>query len=140
MFGGLAFMVNGHMCCGIVDKDIVVRTGREQYEAALSKPALGSSLSQDWITNGDKSAAHSILARSDQLQQRPYTFAQTNLSCSLFACDEAADHTFRVARENEAAGATDAAAWVPLDGLAGGGRQLGVPNQAVACPSSGGRE
>src|SRR6266704_1604534 len=28
----------------------------------------------------------------------PNTFAQTNLSCSLFACDEAADHTFRVAK------------------------------------------
>jgi hypothetical protein len=32
------------------------------------------------------------------LQQRPNTFAQTNLSTSFFACDKAADHTFRVAR------------------------------------------
>jgi len=38
MFGGLAFMVNGHMCCGIVDKNLVVRTGPKQYDAALSKP------------------------------------------------------------------------------------------------------
>jgi len=38
MFGGLAFMVNGHMCCGIVDKNFVVRTGPKRYEAALSKP------------------------------------------------------------------------------------------------------
>jgi TfoX/Sxy family transcriptional regulator of competence genes len=38
MFGGLAFMVDGHMCCGIVEKDFVVRIGPEQYEAALSKP------------------------------------------------------------------------------------------------------
>jgi len=38
MFGGLAFMVNGHMCCGIVDKDFVVRTGPDEYEAALSQP------------------------------------------------------------------------------------------------------
>ncbi len=38
MFGGLAFMVNGHMCCGIVGKDLMVRTGRDQYEAALSQP------------------------------------------------------------------------------------------------------
>src|SRR5581483_8378730 len=36
------------------------------------------------------------LAGSDQLQQRPNTFAQTNLSISLFACDKAADHTFRM--------------------------------------------
>ena len=38
MFGGLAFMVNGHMCCGIVDENLVVRTGPEQHEKALSQP------------------------------------------------------------------------------------------------------
>jgi hypothetical protein len=38
MFGGLAFMVNGHMCCGIVDKNFVVRVGPEQYEASLAEP------------------------------------------------------------------------------------------------------
>ena len=37
MFGGLAFMVNGHMCCGIVGKDFVLRTGPDQYEEALSQ-------------------------------------------------------------------------------------------------------
>ena len=51
---------------------------------------------QDCLTKWEESAAHSILARSDQLQQRPNTFAQTNLSISLFACDKAADHTFRM--------------------------------------------
>jgi TfoX-like protein len=38
MFGGLAFLVRGHMCCGIVGDDLVVRTGPEAYDAALSKP------------------------------------------------------------------------------------------------------
>jgi TfoX/Sxy family transcriptional regulator of competence genes len=38
MFGGLAFMVNGHMCCGIVGKDLVVRVGADAYEEALSQP------------------------------------------------------------------------------------------------------
>ncbi len=38
MFGGLAFMVNGHMCCGIVGDDFVVRTGPDKFEAALSQP------------------------------------------------------------------------------------------------------
>jgi hypothetical protein len=33
------------------------------------------------------------------LQQRPNTFAQTILSLSFFACDKAADHTFRLARQ-----------------------------------------
>jgi hypothetical protein len=31
------------------------------------------------------------------LQRRPNTFAQTILSLSFFACDKAADHTFRFA-------------------------------------------
>ncbi len=35
------------------------------------------------------------------LQQRPNTFAQTNLSLSFFACDKAADHTFRIALHSE---------------------------------------
>ena len=35
MFGGLAFMVNGHMCCGIVGHDLVVRTGGRIRSGAL---------------------------------------------------------------------------------------------------------
>jgi len=31
------------------------------------------------------------------LQRRPNTFAQTNLLSQFFACDKAADHTFRFA-------------------------------------------
>src|SRR5258708_2235463 len=38
MFGGLAFMVNGHMCCGIVGEDLVVRRGPDGYHGALSQP------------------------------------------------------------------------------------------------------
>lgn len=38
MFGGLAFMVNGHMCCGIVGDDLVVRVGANQRKSALSDP------------------------------------------------------------------------------------------------------
>ena len=38
MFGGLAFMVNGHMCCGIVGEELVVRVGADDYPQALSQP------------------------------------------------------------------------------------------------------
>ena len=38
MFGGLAFMVNGHMCCGVVGEEIVVRVGAEEHDEALSQP------------------------------------------------------------------------------------------------------
>lgn len=38
MFGGLAFMVKGHMCCGVIGQDLVVRVGPNQHEHALSQP------------------------------------------------------------------------------------------------------
>jgi len=38
MFGGLAFMVNGHMCCGLTKGDLMVRVGPEQHEEALAQP------------------------------------------------------------------------------------------------------
>lgn len=38
MFGGLCFMLAGRMCCGIVGQDLVVRTGREAWGAALREP------------------------------------------------------------------------------------------------------
>jgi TfoX/Sxy family transcriptional regulator of competence genes len=38
MFGGLTFMVNGAMCCGVTADAIVVRVGPSAYEAALAEP------------------------------------------------------------------------------------------------------
>ena len=38
MFGGLAFMVNGHMACGIVKDELMLRLGAEGAEAALERP------------------------------------------------------------------------------------------------------
>jgi len=35
MFGGLAFLLEGKMFCGIVNDDLMVRVGPERYEAAL---------------------------------------------------------------------------------------------------------
>ena len=37
MFGGLAFLVNGHMACGVQGEDLMVRVGPEDYTAALKK-------------------------------------------------------------------------------------------------------
>jgi len=37
MFGGLAFMVNGHMCCGVRQDHLMVRVGPQQYETALAQ-------------------------------------------------------------------------------------------------------
>jgi TfoX/Sxy family transcriptional regulator of competence genes len=38
MFGGLAFMLRGNMCCGIVGDELMVRVGPEQYGVALAQP------------------------------------------------------------------------------------------------------
>jgi hypothetical protein len=38
MFGGLAFMIDRHMCCGIVGCDLMLRLGRDGSDAALERP------------------------------------------------------------------------------------------------------
>lgn len=38
MFGGLAFLVNGHMACGPVNDVLMVRVGPDDYEVALTRP------------------------------------------------------------------------------------------------------
>ncbi len=38
MFGGLAFMVQGNMACGVTKNDFVVRVGPERYTEALLMP------------------------------------------------------------------------------------------------------
>ncbi len=38
MFGGIAFMVRGNMCCGVVKDTLMLRVGAENYESLLSLP------------------------------------------------------------------------------------------------------
>ena len=38
MFGGLAFMVAGHMACGIRDDELMVRVGKERWDESLARP------------------------------------------------------------------------------------------------------
>lgn len=38
MFGGLAFLVNGHMCCGINGEDLMLRVGADGQADALAQP------------------------------------------------------------------------------------------------------
>lgn len=40
MFGGVAFMFNGHMTFGLIGADIIVRVGRDAYEACLRQPQV----------------------------------------------------------------------------------------------------
>jgi TfoX/Sxy family transcriptional regulator of competence genes len=38
MFGGIAFMLNGNMFCGITRDDLMVRVGAERFQEALASP------------------------------------------------------------------------------------------------------
>jgi len=38
LFGGLAFLVYGNLCCGVIGDAILVRTGPDFYDAALQEP------------------------------------------------------------------------------------------------------
>jgi TfoX/Sxy family transcriptional regulator of competence genes len=37
MFGGACFTLNGHMFCGVVKDELMVRVGLEQYQSALQR-------------------------------------------------------------------------------------------------------
>lgn len=41
MFGGLAFMLAGNMCCCVTDRGLMVRVGRDDYAEALALPHAG---------------------------------------------------------------------------------------------------
>ena len=38
MFGGIAFMLDGHMCCGVLKDELVLRLGTEGAATARSQP------------------------------------------------------------------------------------------------------
>ncbi|MBI2766449.1 MAG: TfoX/Sxy family protein [Chloroflexi bacterium] len=38
MFGGIAFLINGNMACGIMRDELMARTGRERFAEALGRP------------------------------------------------------------------------------------------------------
>lgn len=42
MFGGIGYLVQGNMACGILDDQLIVRVGKDAYEEMLARP--GASL------------------------------------------------------------------------------------------------
>jgi len=38
MFGGIGFLVQGNIACGVHGQELIVRVGPERYEQALSQP------------------------------------------------------------------------------------------------------
>lgn len=53
ILGGLCFLVNGHMCAGIVGGTLMVRLGPDGHQEVLANDAsLG-----EWVTRGARFAA-----------------------------------------------------------------------------------
>ncbi|MGH7535085.1 MAG: TfoX/Sxy family protein [Gemmatimonadales bacterium] len=62
MFGGIAFLVRGNMCCGVHGPDLIVRLSPEHTDRALSAPHtrafdLTGRLMKGWILVGPKGRA-----------------------------------------------------------------------------------
>jgi TfoX/Sxy family transcriptional regulator of competence genes len=38
MFGGIAFLINGNMACGVHTDNLIVRLDRDDYDDALTRP------------------------------------------------------------------------------------------------------
>ena len=90
MFGGLAFLYRGRMCCGVVGNDLMVRVALDEFDAALRRPharpmdftgkplkgfvyvsaaglATAASL-RGWLTRGERAAKS---AAADHTPRRP---------------------------------------------------------------------
>ena len=52
MVGGLSFLVNGNMCCGITGMALLVRVGAESREQALREPYVRPMLFADRPLSG----------------------------------------------------------------------------------------
>lgn len=38
MFGGIGYLVNGNMACGVYQDNLIVRVGLERYQSSLEEP------------------------------------------------------------------------------------------------------
>ena len=57
MFGGISFLINGNMCCGVLGQDLLARVGPDAAEGALAEPAtrpfdMGRGPSRGWVMVG----------------------------------------------------------------------------------------
>jgi TfoX/Sxy family transcriptional regulator of competence genes len=41
MFGGLAFLMHGHMCCGVIEDKIVLRINPASLDQVMGMPGVG---------------------------------------------------------------------------------------------------
>jgi hypothetical protein len=71
MFGGLAFMLNGNMFCGMTQDVLMARVGPKHYEAALAKPHVRVMDFTGRVMKGYVYVDPAGMASDEELQYRP---------------------------------------------------------------------
>lgn len=69
MFGGLAFMLDGNMACGVIGDEMMVRVGPDAYPAALAKPGAREMDFTGRPMRGMVMVAAEILIEDDRLAE-----------------------------------------------------------------------
>ena len=81
MFGGVGFILNGNMACGVQGDSLIVRVGTENNDSALSQPFV-----RPFIVTGGKPMAGWVLVDPDGVVseqelgvwvERGYAYAQS---------------------------------------------------------------
>ena len=63
MFGGVGFILNGNMACGVLGSDLIVRVGTDKYSAALSQAYV-----KPFLTPGGKPMSGWVLVAMQGLE------------------------------------------------------------------------
>lgn len=80
MFGGLSFLLNGNMACGVIGEDLIVRVGPHGYEEALREAHTRAFDFTGRPMSGWVVVAPEGVAEDDRLEQwvlRGVSFAST---------------------------------------------------------------
>ncbi len=75
MFGGLAFMLNGHMLCGVTGVGAMYRVGKENEQKALDLPGVVKMTFTGRPMGGFVEVSEDALA-DDQIREQLLTLAQ----------------------------------------------------------------
>jgi hypothetical protein len=86
MFGGLAFLLGGHMFCGVVKEDLMVRLGPDAADRALDQPHVRP---MDFTGRPMKGMVFIGPAGLDGAMLRDWVSAATEYARSLPAIDTA---------------------------------------------------
>lgn len=61
MFGGVGYLIRGNMACGILGNQLIVRVGRDAYQAALGQIGVSEFLNNNRPMTGWVMVDHSVL-------------------------------------------------------------------------------